>query len=51
MTTTTSRTAPVACGELAPDVMLAAAHGDGTVSLADYRGRSPVLLALFRGLY
>jgi hypothetical protein len=24
---------------------------EGTVSLSDYRGRSPVLLALFRGLY
>ena len=45
------RTAPVAPGEPAPDLTLAAAHGDGTVSLADYRGRSPVLLALFRGLY
>ena len=49
--TTNGRTAPVASGEPAPDFMLAAAHGDGTVSLADYRGRSPVLLALFRGLY
>ena len=49
--TTSNRTAPVAPGEPAPDFMLAAAHGDGTVSLADYRGRSPVLLALFRGLY
>lgn len=38
-------------GEPAPDFTLPAAHGDGTVSLADYRGRSPVLLALFRGLY
>ena len=51
MSTTTSRTAPVACGEPAPDFMLPAAHADGMVSLADYRGRSPVLLALFRGLY
>ena len=49
--TTSRRTAPVASGEPAPDFTLAAAHGDGTVSLADYRGRSPVLLALFRGLY
>ena len=49
--TTNGRTAPVAPGEPAPDFTLPAAHGDGTVSLADYRGRSPVLLALFRGLY
>ena len=48
--TTNNRTA-VASGEPAPDFTLAAAHGDGTVSLADYRGRSPMLLALFRGLY
>ena len=49
--TTNGRTTPVASGKPAPDFMLAAAHGDGTVSLADYRGRTPVLLALFRGLY
>ena len=49
--TTSNRTEPMARGERAPDFVLAAAHGDGTVSLADYRGRRPVLLALFRGLY
>ena len=49
--TTNGRTAPVAAGKPAPDFKLPAAHGDGTVSLADYRGRSPVLLVLFRGLY
>jgi len=49
--TTIGRAAPVAPGEPAPDFTLPAAHGDGMVSLADYRGRSPVLLALFRGLY
>ena len=49
--TTNGRTAPVAPGESAPDFMLSAAHGDGTVALAEYRGRTPVLLALFRGLY
>lgn len=38
-------------GEPAPDFTLPAAHGDGLVSLADFRGRSPVLLALFRGIY
>lgn len=38
-------------GTRAPDFTLAAGHTDGTVSLADYRGRSALLLALFRGLY
>jgi peroxiredoxin len=45
------RSAPVGPGEPAPDFTLPAAHGEGTVSLAEYRGQSPVLLALFRGLY
>jgi len=49
--TTNGRTAPIAPGEPAPDFTLTAAHGDGTVSLAEYRGHSPLLLALFRGLY
>jgi hypothetical protein len=30
---------------------LATVHREGTVSLNDYRGRSPLLLAFFRGLY
>lgn len=38
-------------GDRAPDFTLPAVHHDGTISLADYRGRSPLLLALFRGLY
>jgi len=42
---------PVAPGERAPDIVLPSGHGEGTVSLADYRGKSPVLVALFRGLY
>jgi len=49
--TTNGRTTPVAAGELAPDFALAAAHTEGTVSLAEYRGQRPVLVALFRGLY
>jgi peroxiredoxin len=49
--TPNGRTAPVVAGEPAPDFTLAAAHGEGTVSLGEYRGRNPVLLALFRGLY
>jgi peroxiredoxin len=42
---------PVAPGEPAPDIVLPSGRGEGTVSLADYRGKSPVLVALFRGLY
>jgi peroxiredoxin len=42
---------PVQPGEPAPDFTLPAASGDGSVSLAQYRGKSPVYLALFRGLY
>jgi peroxiredoxin len=38
-------------GEPAPDFSLPAIHRDGTVSLADYKGRSALLLALFRGVY
>ena len=38
-------------GTRAPEFTLPAADTDGTVSLADYRGRSALLLALFRGLY
>lgn len=42
---------PIAPGELAPGFTLPAVGRDGTISLDDYRGQSPVLLALFRGLY
>lgn len=42
---------PLTPGERAPDFTLPAAHREGFVSLADYRGRRPVLLALFRGIY
>jgi peroxiredoxin len=38
-------------GEPAPDFTLPAIHREGHVSLADYKGRSALLLALFRGLY
>jgi peroxiredoxin len=49
--TTDEQRPPVQPGEPAPDFTLPAANREGTVSLADYRGRSPLLLALFRGLY
>ena len=49
--TTGERRPPVQPGEPAPDFTVPAANREGTVSLADYRGRGPVLLALYRGLY
>jgi peroxiredoxin len=42
---------PVAPGEPAPDFVLPAVDRHDTVSLADYRGRSPLFLALFIGLW
>jgi len=38
-------------GEPAPDFTLPAVHRPGTVSLGDYRGRSSLLIAFFRGIY
>jgi len=49
--TTIAERAPISPGEPAPNFTLPAVGRDGTVSLDDYRGRSPVLLAMFRGLY
>jgi peroxiredoxin len=49
--TSAEQRAPKQVGDPAPDFSLPAADRAGTVSLADYRGRSPVLLALERGLY
>lgn len=48
---TTESRPPVAPGEAAPDFTLPAADRPETVSLGDYRGRSPVFLALFIGLW
>jgi peroxiredoxin len=42
---------PVEIGQPAPGFTLPAANREGDVSLTDYRGKTPVLLALFRGLY
>jgi peroxiredoxin len=47
----TSTSTTVKVGDLAPDFQLRAVDRDATVTLADYRGRSVLLLALFRGLY
>jgi peroxiredoxin len=49
--TTFERQTPVQPGEPAPNFTLPAADREGTVSLEDYRGKSAVLLALFRGLF
>jgi peroxiredoxin len=38
-------------GEPAPNFELPAVQDEGTVSLTDYRGRRPLFLALFVGLY
>ena len=43
--------APVQPGEMAPGFTLPAADRDGMVALADYRGKSPVLLAFERGFW
>jgi peroxiredoxin len=45
------RRTPLQPGDRAPDITLPAADCEGTVSLADYRGRTPLLLGLFRGTY
>ena len=42
---------PVAPGEPAPEFTLPAVDGKAQVSLADYRGKSPVFLALLIGLW
>ena len=42
---------PLRSGDPAPDFALPAVNRDGQVSLGDYRGRSPVLVGLFRGLH
>jgi peroxiredoxin len=49
--TRASRPAPIKPGDLAPEFTLPSVERDGTVSLADYRGRSPLFLALFIGLW
>jgi peroxiredoxin len=42
---------PVQPGESAPEFAVPAIRDDRTISLADYRGRTPLLLGLFPGLY
>ena len=42
---------PVQPGQVAPDFSVPAVQHEGLISLADYRGRNPLLLGLFPGLY
>ena len=42
---------PLHPGDPAPHFELPAVNREGQVSLGDYRGRSPVLVGLFRGLH
>jgi len=42
---------PLRPGDPAPDFALPAVNREGQISLDDYRGRAPVLVALFRGLH
>ena len=42
---------PLRSGDPAPAFTLPAVNREGQVSLDDYRGRSPVLVGLFRGLH
>jgi len=48
---TDTRPTPIRPGERAPDFTLAAADRDGTISLAEYRGKNPLMLAIFVGLW
>lgn len=48
---TATPTKPLRAGDAAPDIMVPAATREGVISLHDYRGQSPLFLALFRGLY
>lgn len=42
---------PVKPGDRAPEFAVPAIHDERTISLGDYRGRTPLLLGLFPGLY
>lgn len=51
MHATTEMPSPVSPGAQAPGFALPAVDGSGIVSLDDYRGKSPLFLALFIGLW
>lgn len=42
---------PIQAGESAPDFAVPAVSEERTIALADYRGKGPLLLGLFPGLY
>jgi peroxiredoxin len=42
---------PVQPGHHAPDFVVPAVHEERTISLTDYRGKAPLLLGLFPGMY
>lgn len=48
---TTTVTKPLQPGDRAPEFAVPSVSEDAIIALADYRGRSPVLLNLYRGLY
>src|SRR5215210_6156850 len=49
--TDTAQRPPIQVDDLAPDFNLPLCNRPGSASLSDFRGRSPVLLALDRGVY
>jgi len=49
LTTTSGR--PLQPGDPAPSFVLPAVNREGSVTLEDYQGKSPVLVGLFRGLH
>ncbi|MGM4872127.1 redoxin domain-containing protein [Bradyrhizobium sp. 956_D2_N1_5] len=42
---------PLQPGDRAPNIVLDAITRDGTIALQDFRGHSPILIGLFRGLH
>jgi peroxiredoxin len=51
MNSSTETQSSIAVGTRAPGFTLPAVDGTGTISLDDYRGRTPLFLALFVGLW
>jgi peroxiredoxin len=51
MNATQEMLSPVSAGTPAPEFALPAIDGSGTIALQDFRGRSPLFLALFIGLW
>src|SRR6478672_842502 len=51
MNATQEMLSPVSAGTPAPEFALPAIDGSGIIALQDFRGRSPLFLALFVGLW